>query len=89
MGSMGCQGCGFRAASYGGGSNPDRPAGTAVCGPACTVVWEPRLILTGQSGRPDSTPVLLLSGFFADQLVSLLDVGAHVPLLGIPEPRRS
>jgi len=22
---------------------PDRPAGTAVCGPACTVVWDPWL----------------------------------------------
>jgi hypothetical protein len=39
MGSMGCLGRHLRMTQYGGG-NPDRPTGTAWCGPACQVVWD-------------------------------------------------
>ena len=61
MGSMGCQGCGLRAVSCGGGGNPDCPAGTAKCGPACLVVWEPGPALWVSHRPADSHRVVILS----------------------------
>ena len=41
---------------------PDRLIGTAKCGPACTVMWEPRLILTVSRGDPiGSRPFVSIS----------------------------